>query len=57
VNVAGIATSGVLKDVVIVPAHSSVEVEFTADNPGATLLHCHQQDHMDVGFTLLFRYA
>ena len=25
--------------------------------PGATLFHCHQQNHMDLGFMLLFDYA
>ena len=24
--------------------------DFVADNPGRTLLHCHQQVHMDRGF-------
>jgi Multicopper oxidase len=47
----------VLKDVVLVGAGAQVEVEFTADNPGKTLLHCHQQDHMDMGFMTLLRYA
>jgi len=32
-------------------------IEFTADDPGLTLFHCHQQDHMDMGFMMLFRYA
>jgi FtsP/CotA-like multicopper oxidase with cupredoxin domain len=31
--------------------------EFLADNPGPTLFHCHQQLHMDFGFTALFNYA
>jgi FtsP/CotA-like multicopper oxidase with cupredoxin domain len=48
---------GISKDVVLVPAQTRTEVEFTADNPGATLFHCHQQTHMDNGFMLLFRYA
>ena len=30
---------------------------FTANNPGATLFHCHQQNHMDLGFMMLFDYA
>lgn len=30
---------------------------FTAGNPGQTLLHCHQLDHMDSGFMMLFDYA
>jgi FtsP/CotA-like multicopper oxidase with cupredoxin domain len=50
-------THGIVKDVVIVGAGTQVEVEFTADNPGDTLFHCHQQDHMDMGFMMLFRYA
>jgi FtsP/CotA-like multicopper oxidase with cupredoxin domain len=48
---------GLFKDVVLVPAKSSAMVEFVADHPGDTLLHCHQQDHMDHGFMMVFRYA
>jgi chromate transporter len=32
-------------------------VDFTADNPGLTLFHCHQQLHMDFGFMALFDYV
>jgi FtsP/CotA-like multicopper oxidase with cupredoxin domain len=49
--------AGVRKDVVLVHAGGSVEVEFVANNPGKTLLHCHQQDHMDRGFMMVFNYA
>jgi FtsP/CotA-like multicopper oxidase with cupredoxin domain len=49
--------SGLRKDVVLVRAGSTTEVEFLADNPGRTLFHCHQQDHMDRGFMMVFRYA
>jgi len=49
-------TSGVLKDVVLLPVHTKTEVVFTANNPGKTLFHCHQQDHMDSGFMMLFDY-
>jgi FtsP/CotA-like multicopper oxidase with cupredoxin domain len=49
--------AGPLKDVVLVDAETQAEVEFTADHPGATLLHCHQQDHMDHGFMMLLHYA
>jgi len=49
--------SGLHKDVVLVPANSTVEVEFFADHPGKTLFHCHQQDHMDRGFMMVFDYA
>jgi FtsP/CotA-like multicopper oxidase with cupredoxin domain len=48
---------GLKKDVVLVSAKSTAEVEFVANNPGRTLFHCHQQDHMDRGFMMVFRYA
>ena len=48
---------GLRKDVVLVHAKSTAEVEFLAENPGRTLFHCHQQDHMDRGFMMVFRYA
>ncbi len=57
VSIRGAATSGIFKDVVIVEAESTVEADLVADNPGNTLFHCHQQDHMDSGFMTLFRYA
>jgi len=53
---AGKATSGVMKDVVVVPAKTQVEVDFAADNPGLTLFHCHQQLHMDYGFMTMVQY-
>lgn len=49
--------AGLYKDVVVVPANGTVDVDFTATNPGATLLHCHNQTHMDSGFMTLLRYA
>ncbi|HSZ64039.1 MAG TPA: multicopper oxidase domain-containing protein [Terriglobales bacterium] len=54
---AGKATAGVMKDVVVVPARKQVEVDFTADNPGPTLFHCHQQLHMDYGFMTMLQYV
>jgi FtsP/CotA-like multicopper oxidase with cupredoxin domain len=48
--------SGLRKDVLLVRAGSTSEVQFVANNPGRTLLHCHQQDHMDRGFMMVFRY-
>jgi FtsP/CotA-like multicopper oxidase with cupredoxin domain len=50
-------TRGIIKDVVLIDAQSEAEVDFIADNPGATLFHCHQQSHMDLGFMLRFDYA
>jgi FtsP/CotA-like multicopper oxidase with cupredoxin domain len=54
---AGKPTAGVIKDVVVVPAMNKVEVDFTADNPGPTLFHCHQQLHMDYGFMAMVQYG
>jgi FtsP/CotA-like multicopper oxidase with cupredoxin domain len=54
---AGKPTSGVIKDVVMVGGYQQVEVDFTADNPGLALFHCHQQLHMDFGFMTLFEYV
>ena len=48
---------GILKDVVLVESRTQVDVEFIANNPGATLFHCHQQNHMDLGFMTVFNYA
>ena len=49
--------NSLMKDVLVVKAKSTAEVDFAASNPGATLFHCHQQSHMDFGFMMLFRYA
>jgi FtsP/CotA-like multicopper oxidase with cupredoxin domain len=56
VHVAGVPTSGVYKDVVVVPPKKVVEVDLVANNPGKTLFHCHQQMHMDYGFMCLMEY-
>ncbi len=54
---AGKPTAGVFKDVVVVPAWRQVEVDVIASNPGPTLLHCHQQFHMDLGFMMMMQYS
>ena len=56
-NVGGVAMRGLMKDVLLIPAGKTSAVEFTANHPGNTLFHCHQQDHMDRGFMMVFRYA
>lgn len=50
-------TAGVIKDVVVIPQAGRAVVDFTANQPGLTLFHCHIQQHMDYGFKALFRYA
>ncbi len=57
VSIRGNPTSGVHKDVVVVEAGTTVEADLIPNNPGNTLFHCHQQDHMDAGFMALFRYS
>ena len=56
-RIAGKATTGVLKDVVMLGGFQELELDFVANNPGPTLFHCHQQVHMDFGFMTLFKYA
>jgi FtsP/CotA-like multicopper oxidase with cupredoxin domain len=56
-RIAGKATAGVIKDVVMLGGFQELEFDFVADNPGLTLFHCHQQLHMDFGFMALFQYA
>jgi FtsP/CotA-like multicopper oxidase with cupredoxin domain len=46
-----------MKDVVMFGGYQEVGLDFTADNPGLTLLHCQQQLHMDFGFMTLFDYV
>jgi FtsP/CotA-like multicopper oxidase with cupredoxin domain len=56
-KIAGSSTAGIIKDVVMLGGYQEIEVDFTADNPGLTLFHCHMQLHMDFGFMGLFQYV
>ena len=56
-RLAGLATAGVMKDVVMLGGYQEIEFDFVADDPGLTLFHCHQQLHMDFGFMTLFDYV
>jgi FtsP/CotA-like multicopper oxidase with cupredoxin domain len=49
--------SGLVKDTVNVMPLEEVAVDFVADNPGDSLLHCHQQLHMDYGFMQIVKYT
>lgn len=55
IEVNGKAIAGVVKDTVVVPYYGRATVDFTADQPGLSLFHCHIQQHMDYGFKALFR--
>jgi FtsP/CotA-like multicopper oxidase with cupredoxin domain len=56
-NVAGMPTAGVRKDVAMIGSFQELAVDFTADQRGLTLFHCHMQPHMDFGFMALFDCA
>jgi FtsP/CotA-like multicopper oxidase with cupredoxin domain len=56
-RVGKIEMSGLFKDVVNVMPLDSVAVDSVADNPGDTLMYCHQQLHMDFGLMQLIRYT
>ncbi|MEY2180804.1 multicopper oxidase family protein [Rhodanobacter humi] len=56
-RIAGQPTGGVIKDVAMLGGYQTMEVDFTADQPGLTLFHCHMQLHMDFGFMALFDCA
>jgi FtsP/CotA-like multicopper oxidase with cupredoxin domain len=53
-SIQGKATAGVRKDVVLVKGFRKIEADFTAEQTGLTLFHCHQQLHMDYGFKTVF---
>ena len=48
--------AGVMKDTINMTRFSTVEIDFVADDPGPSLLHCHHQDHQDEGFMGLVTY-
>jgi FtsP/CotA-like multicopper oxidase with cupredoxin domain len=56
-KVAGKSTSGIIKDVAMLGGFQEMDIDFTANNPGLTLFHCHMQLHMDFGFMALFDYV
>jgi FtsP/CotA-like multicopper oxidase with cupredoxin domain len=55
-KVGNTSISGLMKDTISMPRYSTAEIDFLADDPGATLFHCHHQDHMDEGFAGLITY-
>lgn len=49
--------SRLMKDTISMPRFSKAEIDFVANDPGATFFHCHHQDHMDEGFAGLIGYS
>jgi FtsP/CotA-like multicopper oxidase with cupredoxin domain len=56
-KIGGKSTAGIIKDVVMLGGFQEMDIDFTANNPGLTLFHCHMQLHMDFGFMALFDYV
>lgn len=56
-KIGGKPTAGIIKDVAMLGGFQEIDLDFTADNPGLTLMHCHMQLHMDFGFMALFDYV
>lgn len=56
-KVGGKSTTGIIKDVVMLGGFQEMNIDFTANNPGLSLFHCHMQLHMDFGFMALFDYV
>lgn len=56
-SIAGQPTAGIAKDVVLIGGFQEMSVDFTADQLGLSLFHCHMQHHMDFGFMALFDCA
>jgi FtsP/CotA-like multicopper oxidase with cupredoxin domain len=54
IDVGGVSTAGIWKDVVMVKNRQQVKVNLGPLQPGLSLFHCHQQLHMDNGFKILF---
>lgn len=54
--IGGVPVSGLVKDTVILPVYGSLEMDWTASNPGLSLFHCHQQVHMDAGLMQMVEY-
>jgi FtsP/CotA-like multicopper oxidase with cupredoxin domain len=54
-HVAGSPTAGIRKDVAMLGGYQTMDVDFLVNQPGLSLLHCHQQIHMDFGFMTLLR--
>ncbi|WP_336962601.1 multicopper oxidase family protein [Sphingobium aquiterrae] len=55
--ISGVPTSGLIKDTVMLPVYGSLDVDWTADNKGPSLFHCHQQVHMDAGLMQMVDYV
>ena len=47
---------GALRDTLMVMPHSTVKVQFDANNPGIWMLHCHNAYHAAAGMGTVLQY-
>lgn len=55
-RVPGGSSSGFAKDTVLLNPMDTATLEFTADNPGRWLFHCHNLYHMELGMARVVEY-
>ncbi|MAS15437.1 MAG: hypothetical protein CMH69_19330 [Nitratireductor sp.] len=48
---------GAIKDTLLVPPGQRIDVDFTADNPGQWLIHCHNAYHLPTGMATVLSYV
>lgn len=56
-SINGKAFEGAMRDTVLVTPHSTLAIQFDADNPGVWPLHCHILYHLEAGMFTVVRYA
>jgi FtsP/CotA-like multicopper oxidase with cupredoxin domain len=56
-SIAGSPAAGLIKGIAMRGGYQTLEVDFTASQPGLSLFHCQQQLHRDYGFMALFQTA
>lgn len=49
--------NGAIKDNLLVPPGQRIDVDFTADNPGQWLIHCHNAYHLPTGMATILSYV
>jgi FtsP/CotA-like multicopper oxidase with cupredoxin domain len=52
----GLSSTGFAKDTVLLNPMDTATLEFTADNPGRWLFHCHNLYHMELGMARVVEY-
>lgn len=52
----GVSNAGFAKDTALLNPMETATLEFTADNPGRWLFHCHNLYHMELGMARVVEY-